>query len=86
MDVILNILVVLWLENGGINCFVARIYFNDINGLRPTHAGCGTECSVVFDITRSGAGGGGKTLGEIENKDNPVEPLVIIRFITTIYI
>ena len=46
----------------------------------------GVGCSVVFDITRQGALGGGNALGSPENQDNSVEPLVIIRFITTIYI
>ena len=46
----------------------------------------GVGCSVVFDITRQGALGGGNALGWLENQDHPVEPLVIIRFITTIYI
>ena len=66
MDVILNVLVDLWRDNSGNNRSVVVFFFNDINMLRPTNQGCGTECSVVFGITRSGAGRGGKTLGELE--------------------
>ena len=70
MDVILNLLAVLWLENRGNSCFVARIFLNDINMLRPTHAGCGMYCSVVFYITILGAGRGGKTPEKLQNQNN----------------